>query len=72
MQTAMATWISVMQSLANPNKYGVKGTDDHHITEQGIANGDVYQNGTGLTSNDAASIQKRLLNLITELPESYK
>ncbi len=61
-----------MQSLANPDKYGVDGTDTHHITLQGTANGDVYQNGTGITANDATSIQRKLLNLIPKLPESYK
>ncbi|MCR4795999.1 MAG: glycoside hydrolase family 9 protein [Ruminococcus sp.] len=61
--------VLVMQSLANPNKYGVNGTDDHHITAQGIANADVYDNGSKLTTNDAQTLQKYLLHIITELPE---
>ena len=59
-----------MQSLANPDKYSVGKPDG--ITTQGALNGDVYENGTGITSSDALSIQKFKLNLITELPESYK
>ena len=61
-----------MQALANPNKYGTSGTDEHHITEQGTINGDVYENGSGITSADALSIQRYLLHLIDTLPESYK
>ncbi len=61
--------VLIMQSLANPNKYGVNGTDKSHITEQGIANGDVYDNGSKLTTNDAQTLQKYLLHVITELPE---
>ena len=61
--------VLIMQSLANPNKYGISGTDKSHITEQGIANGDVYDNGSKLTTNDAQTLQKYLLHVITELPE---
>ena len=64
--------VMIMQALANPNKFGTSGTDTHHITEKGMVNGDVYENGTGITSADAQSIQKYLLHLIKELPESYK
>ena len=64
--------VMIMQALANPNKFGTSGTDEHHITEKGMVNGDVYENGTGITSADAQSIQKYLLHLIKELPESYK
>lgn len=63
--------ILIMQSLANPSKYGVGGEDPTHMTEQGRVNGDVYERGGGLTGNDALAIQKRLLNLIPSLPESY-
>ena len=65
----LADAVIILQSLANPNKYGVNGTDEKHITELGILNGDVYENGTKLTNNDALSIQKYCLNLIKELPE---
>ena len=65
----LADAVMILQSLASPNKYGLNGSDSHHITEQGILNGDVYENGTKLTASDALSIQKFCLNLIKELPE---
>ena len=67
----MGDAVILMQALANPNKYGVNGTDQHRITEQGMRNADVYENGSSITTNDALSIQKYLLNIIKELPESY-
>ena len=33
--------VMIMQALANPNKFGTSGTDEHHITEQGTKNADV-------------------------------
>ena len=63
--------ILIMQHLANPNKYSYNGTYDKHLTKQGALNGDVYENGSGLSSADALSIQKKLLNIIPSLPESY-
>ena len=51
----------IMQSLANPDKYGVTGSDSHHITKQGYANADVDQNSAGVTANDALKIQEFLL-----------
>ena len=59
--------VLIMQSLANPNKYGLNGTDKSHITESGLANANVNQQG-GVTGEDALYIQKYLLKLITELP----
>ena len=56
-----------MQALANPNKYGTKGTADKHMTDQGSKNGDVDKNTVGLTSNDALKIQEYLLGKITSL-----
>ena len=50
-----------MQALANPNKYGVKGADPKHMTEQGKVNGDVDKSTEGLTANDALAIQEYLL-----------
>lgn len=63
--------VLIMQAISNPNKYGINGTETDHITADGIANGDVYENGSNLTGQDALSIQKYLLHLINELPESY-
>ncbi|MCQ2459936.1 MAG: dockerin type I repeat-containing protein, partial [Ruminococcus sp.] len=57
----MADAVLIMQSLANPDKYGVNGTDDTHITAQGEFNGDM--DGNGLTNADALAIQRKMLNL---------
>ncbi len=57
----MSDAVLIMQALANPNKYGLEGTSDSHLTEQGKANGD--KNGDGLTVGDAQAIQKVLLGL---------
>ena len=63
----MADAVLIMQALANPNKYGVNGTDSKHITEQGAANADVDTSSKGLTSNDALQIQLYLLHKIKSL-----
>ena len=55
----IADSVLIMQSLANPSKYGVSGTDDRHITEEGKARADV--DGEGVTNRDALTIQKYLL-----------
>ena len=59
----MGDVVLIMQSLANPNKY--------KLAEPGRYNADVFEAGSGITSNDALSIQKYLLSLITKLPESW-
>ena len=59
----MSDAVAIMQSLANPNKY--------QLTAQGKLNADVYDAGSGITTNDAFVIQKYLLGLIKTLPESY-
>ena len=64
----LADVVLIMQSLANPNKYGLNGSDRTHMTEQGQANADVHRRGNGVTSNDALAIQMKLLNLISSLP----
>ena len=60
-QVDMADAVLIMQALANPNKYGINGTADNCLTEQGKINGDV--DGNGLTVGDAQAIQKKLLGL---------
>ena len=60
-QIDLSDAVMIMQSLANPNKYGIDGTAEHHLTEQGKLNGDM--NGDGLTVGDAQAIQKKLLGL---------
>ncbi len=56
-QIEMGDAVRIMQALANPDKYGLNGSDERHITKQGVINGDVYQPGTGITSLDALWIQ---------------
>ena len=60
----MADAVLIMQALANPNKYGIDGTAEHHLTEQGKLNGDM--DGDGLTVGDALAIQRKLLGLDSE------
>ena len=57
----MADVVLIMQSLANPNKYGLNGSDPHHITKRGSALSDMDNNG--ITPNDALKIQRMLLGL---------
>lgn len=61
----VADAVLVMQSLAN--------ADEFQLSEQGAINADVFNNGDGITSADALSIQKVVSNIIkqSDLPESY-
>lgn len=61
--------ILVLQSIGNPEVYGINGSDKTHITKQGVINGDVVNVGDGLTSSDALAIQKKVLYIIDTLPE---
>lgn len=63
----MSDAVIIMQALANPNKYGLNGSDSKHLTEQGRKNGDVDLSSAGITSNDALRIQQYLLKKITSL-----
>lgn len=55
----LADAVLIMQNMANPSKY--------KITEQGKLNGDVDENGDGLTPNDAFKIQQYVLGIISNL-----
>lgn len=59
--------VLIMQSIGNPDAYGVSGSDKSHITKQGYINADVTGDGDGLTNLDALEVQKYLLNLVSEL-----
>ena len=59
--TDMSDAVLVMQSLANPNKYGIDGTAENHLTVNGKYNADM--DGDGLTVGDAQAIQKKLLGI---------
>ncbi len=60
--------ILIMQFIGNPDAYGINGSDNAHITQQGITNADVTGNGDGITNLDALFIQRVLLKLET-MPE---
>ena len=55
----LADAVLIMQNKANPSKYS--------ITAQGELNGDVDENGNGLTNKDALKIQQFMLGLVTSL-----
>ena len=58
----VADVIAIMSNVVNPDAYP--------LDEVASANADVYQNGDGLSVNDAVSIQKFITKVITKLPES--
>ena len=70
-QLDLSDAVIIMQALANPNKYGVDGSDRHRISAQGWTNADVHNRGNGVTSNDALAIQKKLLGLISSFPTNF-
>lgn len=57
----MSDVVFIMQYLANPNKYGLDGTEKIKMTIDGLFNGDV--NGGGITVQDAEVLQKKLLGI---------
>lgn len=68
-EISLADAVIIMQSICSPSKFGVDGTDEHKITEQGLINADCANVGDGVTNADALAIQKYKLSLITSLPE---
>jgi hypothetical protein len=64
----LADAVLIMQALANPDKYGVNGSSNLHITAQGWINADVHQKGNGVSTNDALAIQMKLLGNISGFP----
>ena len=52
--------VLVMQAFTTPDKYGINGLSDKHLTPQGRINADM--DGSGLTVGDANAIQNKLLN----------
>ena len=66
----MGDAVLIMQSLANPNKYGLGGTSPMAITENGVKQADIDISTVGITGNDALKIQKYLLKLINILEPS--
>lgn len=68
----MSDVVLIMQSLANPDKYGRNGTEKTHITEKGLTCADVDKTVEGVTTNDALRIQEYLLKKITSLEPDQK
>ncbi|MBR6259168.1 MAG: BspA family leucine-rich repeat surface protein, partial [Oscillospiraceae bacterium] len=68
-QVDMADAVLIKQSLANPNRYGLGGTEPEpgHLTEEGKLRADVDNSTKGLTSDDAVKIQEFLLGKIDSL-----
>jgi cellulose binding domain protein len=60
--------VLIMQALANPDAYGLGGTDPTAITVQGLKNADCETPGSGVTNQDALAIQKLCIHLIDSLP----
>ena len=61
----LADAVLILQSIANPDKYGLNGSSDDHITQKGSLNADVVGND-GVTASDALEIQKYTLKLISD------
>lgn len=66
----MSDAVLIMQSLSNPDTYGLNGSHESAITSQGLKNADCYNTGDGITNNDALAIQKFKLEIINALPET--
>lgn len=64
----LADAVLIMQSIANPDVYGINGSDPTHITSQGITNGDCCNPGDGITSQDALAVQMLRIKLVDSLP----
>jgi hypothetical protein len=62
-ELSMADSVIIMQSLANPDSFGINGTNENHITEQGCENADIAGNNDGVTTADALAVQLILLGL---------
>ena len=60
-EISMGDAVLIMQAIANPDKYGVNGTNKNHITSMGTVCGDADDDG--MTNADALAIQKKLLKL---------
>ena len=60
-QVDLSDCVMIMQALANPDKYGIGGTDEHCITEQGWKNADCNGKNDGVSTEDALAVQLYLL-----------
>ena len=62
--------VLIMQSVANFDTYGVGGTDENAMTEQGEINADVYGDNDGVTNMDALAVQKYLIGTLPSLTKA--
>ena len=60
--------VMILQALSNKDKYGVTGSDPSHITEQGMINADCNKVRDGVTTLDALTVQRYVVNLVESLP----
>ena len=67
-EVSLADAVLIMQFIANPDKYGVNGTNENHITDLGLKYADVTGGEDGVTAADALAIQQYKLKLIDHLP----
>lgn len=63
-KVTIADSTAIMQSLGNPDKYG--------LSEQGARNADCCNPGDGVTTSDAIAIQKIHSKILSKLPEISK
>lgn len=61
-KVTIADSTAILQSLGNPDKYG--------LSNMGYANADCFEQGSGVTANDALAIQMYDAKAITSLPVS--
>ncbi|MBR6967568.1 MAG: leucine-rich repeat protein [Ruminococcus sp.] len=61
----MSDSVLIMQSIANPDKYGLEGTHENHMTIEGSVNGDCCGGLDGISVLDAQAIQRKLLGVST-------
>ena len=62
-ELSMADAVLIMQSTANPDRFGINGTEKNHMTETGKRNADIAGYNNGITNLDALAVQKKLLGL---------
>lgn len=60
----------LVNAIVMPAEYGVNGKAEGHLTRQGFINSDVFEQGKGLTTNDAITIRRFIMGTIDKLPVS--
>ncbi|MBQ6181440.1 MAG: DUF4832 domain-containing protein [Ruminococcus sp.] len=60
--------VLIMQSMSNPDRFDVGGSDSNALTSAGKKNADCFEPGSGITPNDALAVQQYLIKLVFALP----